>query len=72
MKKIVYFVLLLLSTVSYSQNNLISYQAIIYVPGGQNVPGVEVVNVPMVNKNICLQFSFFDSGLIDFVTVHIH
>ncbi len=64
MKKLLYFVLLLFSTVIFSQNNQISYQAIIYAPGGQNVPGVEVVNVPMVNKNICLQFSFLDSNSI--------
>ena len=62
MKKLVYFVLLLVSTVVFSQSNAISYQAVIYMPGGQNAPGVNVTNVPMSNKNICLQFSFVDAS----------
>ena len=62
MKKIVYFVLFLFSSLVFSQNGGISYQAVIYAPGGQNVPGVNVTNVPMVNKSICLQFSFIDAS----------
>ncbi|BDB52207.1 hypothetical protein [Flavobacterium ammonificans] len=62
MKKLVYFVLLLVSTVVFSQSNAITYQAVIYMPGGQNAPGVNVTNVPMSNKNICLQFSFVDAS----------
>jgi len=62
MKKLVYFVLLLVSTVVFSQSNAITYQAVIYTPGGQNAPGVNVTNVPMSNKNICLQFSFVDAS----------
>ena len=62
MKKLVYFVLLLVSTVVFSQSNAITYQAVIYMPGGQNAPGVNVTNVPMSNKNICLQFSFLDAS----------
>ena len=62
MKKIVYFVLFLFSSLVFSQNGGISYQAVIYAPGGQNAPGVNVTNVPMVNKSICLQFSFIDAS----------
>ena len=62
MKKLVYFLLFLLSTVAFSQSNTITYQAVIYLPSGQNAPGVNVNNVPMTNKNICLQFSFIDAN----------
>ena len=58
MKKLTYIFLLLVSTVAFSQSNTITYQAVIYLPTGQNAPGVNVTNVPMTNKNICLQFSF--------------
>ena len=57
MKKLFYIVLLLGSTYVFSQNKGITYQAVIYAPGGQNVPGVNVANIPMTNRTICLQFS---------------
>ena len=62
MKKLVYILLLLVSTVAFSQSNTITYQAVIYLPSGQNAPGVDVTNLPMTNKNICLQFSFIDAN----------
>ncbi len=62
MKKLFYIVLLLASTYVFSQNKGVTYQAVIYVPGGQNVPGVNVANVPMTNRTICLQFSFLDAS----------
>jgi hypothetical protein len=62
MKKLVYILLLLISTVAFSQSNTITYQAVIYLPSGQNAPGVDVTNLPMTNKNICLQFSFIDAN----------
>ena len=62
MKKLVYIVLFFVSTVVFSQSKDISYQAVIYIPDGQNAPGVNVDNVPMSNKNICLQFSFLDGN----------
>ena len=61
MKKLFYIVLLLASASAFAQNKGITYQAVIYIPGGQNVPGVNVSNVPMTNKSICLQFSFLDA-----------
>jgi len=65
MKKLFYIVLLLGSTYVFSQNKGMTYQAVIYAPGGQNVPGVNITNVPLTNRTICLQFSFLDvsSGL---------
>ena len=62
MKKLVYIILLLVATVGFSQSNPITYQAVIYLPSGQNAPGVDVTNLPMTNKNICLQFSFIDAN----------
>jgi hypothetical protein len=62
MKKVFYIVLFFVSSYVFSQSNTISYQAVIYMPGGQNAPGVNVTNVPMTNKNICLQFKFIDSS----------
>ena len=64
MKKLVYIVLFFVSTVVFSQSKDISYQAVIYIPDGQNAPGVNVDNVPMSNKNICLQFSFLDFSVL--------
>ena len=65
MKKLFYIFLLLGSTYVFAQNKGMTYQAVIYAPGGQNVPGVNVTNAPMPNRMICLQFSFIDatSGL---------
>ena len=62
MKKLFYIVLLLGSTYVFSQNKGMTYQAVIYAPGGQNVPGVNVTNVPLTNRAICLQFSFLDAS----------
>jgi hypothetical protein len=67
MKKVFYIVLFFVTSFVFSQSNAISYQAVIYMPGGQNAPGVNVTNVPMANKNICLQFKFIDgSNLVEY------
>jgi hypothetical protein len=62
MKKLFYIVLLLVSTIGFAQNKGITYQAVIYAPGGQNVPGVNVSNIPLTNRSICLKFSFIDAA----------
>ena len=61
MKKLFYILLLLGSTYVFAQNKGMTYQAVIYAPGGQNVPGVNVANVPLANRAICLQFSLLDA-----------
>lgn len=61
MKKLFYILLLLGSTYVFAQNKGMTYQAVIYAPGGQNVPGVNVANVPLANRTICLQFSLLDA-----------
>jgi hypothetical protein len=60
MKKIALLILLFVSTVFYSQTNGITYQAIIYNPSGEVIPGVNNTNAPMANRNVCLQFSIID------------
>lgn len=60
MKKIISLLFLLVTSVFYSQSNGITYQAIIYNPIGDVIPGVNNTNSPMQNKNICLQFSIVD------------
>ena len=62
MKKLFYIVLFLVSVFGFAQNKGITYQAVIYAPGGQNVPGVNVSNIPMNNRTICLQFSLLDAS----------
>jgi trimeric autotransporter adhesin len=62
MKKIALLLFLFVSTVFYSQSRGISYQAIIYNPSGDIIPGVNNTNAPMPNKSICLQFSIIDEN----------
>ncbi|MSP84905.1 MAG: hypothetical protein EXR18_03650, partial [Flavobacteriaceae bacterium] len=62
MKKITSLLLLFVSTVFYAQSSGITYQAIIYNPNGEVIPGYNNTNAPLANKNICLQFTIFDSA----------
>lgn len=47
MRKLIYL-LLFFNSVVFAQTNGITYQAVIYYPNGQNVPGVNIQNSPMV------------------------
>ena len=60
MKKIILLIVLFLAAKSYSQTNGITYQAVILNPSGEQLPGVNNTNSPMVDKNICMQFQFLD------------
>ena len=62
MKKIFLFSLFLVTSVFYAQSNGITYQAIIYNPNTEFLPGVNNANAPMVNKRVCLQFSIVDAA----------
>jgi hypothetical protein len=62
MKNLLFIVIILGSTCVFSQNKGITYQAVIYQPGGQNLPGYDLDKVPMDNRNICLKFSFLDEN----------
>ena len=62
MKKITLLLLLFVSTAFYAQTSGISYQAIIYNPNGEVIPGYNNANSPLANKNICMQFTIVDSA----------
>lgn len=60
MKNILYTILLF-STLSFAQSSGITYQAVIYNPNGEELPGVDNPYAPLVNQNICLQFGIVDA-----------
>ena len=62
MKKILLLLLVLVSSVTFAQNNGITYQAVIYSTTGESVPGIKNSNSPLSNKVICLQFSIVDEN----------
>jgi hypothetical protein len=61
MKKILFF-LLFVTLPLFSQTNGINYQAVIYSPTGQQLPGANNQKFPLSNKTICLLFSIIDSN----------
>ncbi len=62
MKKILLLLVVLVSSVTFAQNNGITYQAVIYSTTGESVPGIKNSNSPLSNKAICLQFSIVDEN----------
>lgn len=60
MKNILY-TLLLFSYFAFSQSSGITYQAVIYNPAGEELPGVDNPYAPLVNQDICLQFGIVDA-----------
>ncbi|MDC3182331.1 hypothetical protein OAT29_02505 [Flavobacteriaceae bacterium] len=63
MKKI-FFTLFLLSSISlFSQQRTgISYQALILNPNGEQLPGYNNQNAPLVNTDICIEFLILDEN----------
>ena len=62
MKKLLLFLGLLLSGFTFAQSNGITYQAVIYNPNGEVIPGAVVMNAPLANTNICLKFTIVDEN----------
>jgi len=62
MKKTLLLLTLLISFISYSQTNGITYQAVILNPSEQQLPGTNQANIPLANTTICLQFSILDQN----------
>ena len=60
MKKIL-ILLLLFTNYCFSQNSGITYQAVVYNPNGEELPGVDNPYAPLTNRNICLQFGIIDN-----------
>ncbi|PXY42825.1 hypothetical protein DMB65_02070 [Flavobacterium cheongpyeongense] len=60
MKKIILLFIFFIAATTFAQTNGISYQAIILNPKGEQLPGVNNPNSPVVNKDICMVFKFID------------
>jgi hypothetical protein len=60
MKKIFTLLLLFVASIGFSQNSGITYQAVIYGPNGQQLPGANNQQYILANKTICLRFSIID------------
>jgi hypothetical protein len=63
------FLLLLLfvSGLGFSQSSGITYQAVIYNPNGEELPGVDNPYAPLTNQDVCLQFGIIDaSGNVEY------
>ena len=62
MKKVTLFLLLSIFGfgLGFSQDKGITYQAVIYKPAGEQLPGQNNSLSPLVNSSICLKFSFKD------------
>ncbi len=61
MKRIIALFVLLTTTLIYSQSSGITYQAVLYNPSGEILPGNNNANAVLSNKDICLRFSITDA-----------
>jgi hypothetical protein len=62
MKKYITLSVLFLSTFFYAQTSGINYQAVLYNPNPEVLPGFSQINSPLVNKKVCLKFSILDAS----------
>jgi hypothetical protein len=62
MKKLILFTFLVFSISIYSQRTGISYQALIIDPNGEQLPGFNNNNAPLMDTLICLEFIFLDEN----------
>lgn len=60
MKKIIPLLFFIVTSSVYAQNSGITYQAVIYNPSTEILPGNNNPNVVLAEKNICLRFSISD------------
>ncbi len=61
MKQLLY-TLLLFTSIAFSQSNGFTYQAVIYNPNGEELPGVDNPYAVLVNEEVCLQFGIVDAN----------
>ena len=62
MKKYLLLFTFLIFGISLSQvNSGITYQAVIYNPEGEELPGQDNMYAPVTEQTVCLRFSFIDS-----------
>ena len=64
MKRIITLLVLLTTSLFYAQTNGITYQAVIYNPTGEILPGNNNSNAVLANTSICLRFSIKELLLI--------
>ena len=69
MKKLLLFVLLLISVVANAQKG-ISYQAVIIDPVNIDLPGEDITGQPLVNANVWVKFAIISGTTSQFVEVH--
>ena len=62
-KYIILTVFALLALTNFAQNDGITYQAVIYNPNSQSLPGEDDALSPLVEADICLRFSIMGNGL---------
>ena len=60
MKKVL-ILLLITAYYSFAQSSGITYQAVIYNPAGEELPGVDNPYAPLTNQDVCLQFGIVDA-----------
>ena len=66
MKRFLLF-LLFVSSLGFAQSSGITYQAVIYNPNGEELPGVDNPYAPLTNQDVCLQFGIIDaSGNVEY------
>lgn len=61
MMKKSFLLLLFVSSLGFSQSSGITYQAVIYNPNGEELPGVDNPYAPLTNQDVCLQFGVVDA-----------
>jgi hypothetical protein len=62
MKRIITLLVILTTSLFYAQTNGITYQAVIYNPTGEILPGNNNSNAVLANTSICLRFSIKDAA----------
>ncbi len=61
MVKNILYTLFLFGSLAFAQSSGITYQAVIYNPAGEELPGVDNPYAPLTNQDVCLQFGIVDS-----------
>ena len=64
MKYIYLLILLLISSIGFSQTKGITYQAVILNPIETELPGVNQTNAPLANTDVCLKFGILDQNSV--------
>jgi hypothetical protein len=64
MKRIIILFVLLFNTLVHAQSSGITYQAVLYNPSAEILPGNNNANAVLTNKDICLRFSISNAQTI--------